>query len=133
MKFLSKFEPLKSFSDQKIDKLKGDLAGVTAVRRDLAAVAKDDAVFKAINNVVASYGAGDATRTNDDHYSCGGGYTSLDAGGRYTQAIEEIEALTEAQGVTEAAINKLISKRGIYPSSRILDPFNPVGVKRRRN
>ncbi|MCD7464281.1 hypothetical protein HAX54_052399 [Datura stramonium] len=114
--------------------------------------------------------AGDATRTNDDHHSCGGGYTPLDAGGagdtggvgdaggaggRYTLAAEEvrrqedtpyrlgrssvvgtskvpscsceclkcnenmnmllsnIESLTEAQGVTEAVINKLISKREI--------------------
>ncbi|MCD7458021.1 hypothetical protein HAX54_036954, partial [Datura stramonium] len=47
--------------------------------------------------------------------------------------LSKIEALTEAQGVTEAAINKLISKRGIYPSSRISEPFTPIVVKRRRN
>ncbi|MCD7466997.1 hypothetical protein HAX54_004131 [Datura stramonium] len=127
---------------------------------------------------------GDATRTNDDHHSCGGGYTPLDAGdaggvgdagGRYTPASEEvqhqedtpyrlgrssavgtskapscsceclkcnenmnmllskIEALTEAQGVMEATINKLISKRGIYPSLGISEPFTPIAVKRRRN
>ncbi|MCD7462899.1 hypothetical protein HAX54_049594 [Datura stramonium] len=190
MKFQGKFEPLKSCLDQKIDKLKGDLIGVTAIRRDLAGVEKDDASSKAINEVVASYAAGDATRTDNDHHSCGGGYTPLDAGGagdtsgvgnvggangRYTSAAEEvrrqedtpymlgrslvvgtskvpsfaceclkynknmnmllskIEALTEAQGVTEVAINKLISKRGIYPSSRISEPFTPIVVKRRIN
>ncbi|MCE3049784.1 hypothetical protein HAX54_045777 [Datura stramonium] len=181
------FEPLKSCPDQKIDKLKGDLAGVMAIRRDLAGVEKDDIVSKAINEVVASYAAGDATRIDDDHHSFGGGYTPLDAGGagdvggigdaggRYTPTADEvrrqeyspyrlgrssvvgtskvpscaceclkcnenmtmllskIEALIEAQGVTEAAINKLISKRGIYSSSRISEPFTPIAVKRRRN
>ncbi|MCD9639388.1 hypothetical protein HAX54_023829 [Datura stramonium] len=97
-----------------------------AIRRDLARAEKDDAAFKEIN--VASYEVGDATRIDDYHHSCGGGYTPLDAGGRYTPA--EVQ---QAQGVTEAAINKLISKRGIYPSSRISKPFTPVGVKRRRN
>ncbi|MCD7462193.1 hypothetical protein HAX54_047976 [Datura stramonium] len=121
--------------------------------------------------------SGDATRTYDDHHSCGGGYTPLDvggAGGRYTLAVEEvhqedtpymlgrslavgtskvpfcaceclkcnenmnmllskIETLIEAQLVTKATINKLISERGIYPSSRISEPFTPIGVKRRRN
>ncbi|MCD7467073.1 hypothetical protein HAX54_004267 [Datura stramonium] len=46
--------------------------------------------------------------------------------------LPKIETLTEAQGVIEAAINKLISKRGIYPSSRISEPFTPIDVKRRR-
>ncbi|MCE3050645.1 hypothetical protein HAX54_047754, partial [Datura stramonium] len=73
--------PLESCPDQKIDKLKGDLARVTTIRRDLVEVEKDDAVSKAINEVVASYAAGDATRTDDDHHSCGGGYTPLDVGG----------------------------------------------------
>ncbi|MCD9645842.1 hypothetical protein HAX54_035141 [Datura stramonium] len=150
-------------------------------KRDLARAKKDDVAFKEINEVVVSYAAGDATRTYDDHHSCGGGYTPLNAsdasgsGGRYTPAVEEvqcqedtlymlgrssavgasivpfcaceclkcnenmnmllskIEALIETQGVTEAAINKLIYKRGIYPSLRISEPFTPVGVKRRRN
>ncbi|MCD9645426.1 hypothetical protein HAX54_034310, partial [Datura stramonium] len=190
MEFYCKFEPLESCPDQKINKLKGDLAGVTAIKRDLARVEKDDASSKAINKVLASYAAGDATRTDDDHHSYSGGYTPLDAGGvddvggvgdaagaggRYTLVVEEvrrqedtpymlgrssvvgtskvpsrtceclkcnenmnmllskIEALIEAQGVTEAAINKLISKRGIYSSSRISDPFTPIAVKRRRN
>ncbi|MCE3049330.1 hypothetical protein HAX54_044609 [Datura stramonium] len=102
MEFYSNFEPLESYSDQKIDKLKEGLAGVTTIRRDLAGVEKDDAVSKAINEVVASYVAGDATRTDDDHHSCGGGYTPLDtggagdaggvgdAGGRYTPAAEKV-------------------------------------------
>ncbi|MCD9560637.1 hypothetical protein HAX54_019362 [Datura stramonium] len=47
--------------------------------------------------------------------------------------LSKIEALTEAQGVTEVVINKLIFKRGIYLSSRISEPFTPVGMKRRRN
>ncbi|MCE3051397.1 hypothetical protein HAX54_049729 [Datura stramonium] len=133
MEFLSKFEPLKSCPDQKFDKLKGDLTGVTAIRRDLARAEKDDATSKLINKVVESYATGDVTRTDDDHHSCGGGYTPLDAGGRYTPPVEKIEALIEAQGVTEAIINKLISKRGIYPSLRISEHFTLVSVKRRRN
>ncbi|MCD7462909.1 hypothetical protein HAX54_049617 [Datura stramonium] len=130
------------------------------IKRDLAGVEKDDAVSKAINEVVASYAAGDATRTNDDHHSFGGGYTPLDAGdaggasGKYTPAVEKvrrqedtpyrlgrssavgtskIEALTEAQGMIEVVINKLISKRGIYPSSRISESFTPISMKKRRN
>ncbi|MCE5166660.1 hypothetical protein HAX54_023613, partial [Datura stramonium] len=105
MKFYSNFEPLESFLDQKIDKLKGDLAGVTAIRKDLAGVEKDDVVSKTINEVVASYAAGDATRIDDHHHCCGGGFTPLDAGGtgdaggvrdaggaggKYTSAAEEV-------------------------------------------
>ncbi|MCE3216826.1 hypothetical protein HAX54_008312, partial [Datura stramonium] len=102
LKFYSNFEPLKSYSDQKIDKLKGDLAGVTSIRRDLARVEKDNAIFKVINEIMANYAVGDATRTDDDHHSCGSGYTPLDAGGagdtgdasgaggRYTLAAEEV-------------------------------------------
>ncbi|MCD7449180.1 hypothetical protein HAX54_049926 [Datura stramonium] len=47
--------------------------------------------------------------------------------------LSKIEALIEAQGVMEVAINKLISKRGIYPSSRISEPFTSIALKRRRN
>ncbi|MCD9641006.1 hypothetical protein HAX54_026804, partial [Datura stramonium] len=47
--------------------------------------------------------------------------------------LSKIEALIEAQGVTKASINKLIFKRGIYPSSKISNPFTPIAVKRRRN
>ncbi|MCD7470344.1 hypothetical protein HAX54_010126 [Datura stramonium] len=119
--------------------------------RDLAGVEKDDVVSNAINEVVASYQEGDATRTDDDYHNCGGGYTPLaagdagGAGGRYTPASEEVRhqedtpytlgipSVVEAQGVTEAAINKLISKRGIYPSSRISESFTLIAVKRRRN
>ncbi|MCD7458020.1 hypothetical protein HAX54_036953 [Datura stramonium] len=99
MEFYSNFEPLESFPHQKIDKLNRDLAGVTAIRRDLAGMEKKDIVSKAINEVVASYAAGNATRTNDDHHSCGGGYTPLDAGGvgdvggasgRYILTAEEV-------------------------------------------
>ncbi|MCE0480784.1 hypothetical protein HAX54_037893, partial [Datura stramonium] len=73
---------------------------------DLAWVKKDDTVSKAINEVVASYAAGDAKRTDDHHHSCGGRYTPLDAGGagdagcigdaggaggRYTSTAEEVQ------------------------------------------
>ncbi|MCE5166589.1 hypothetical protein HAX54_022210, partial [Datura stramonium] len=47
--------------------------------------------------------------------------------------LSKIEALTEAQRVTEATINKSISKKGIYSSSRISKHFTPIVVKRRRN
>ncbi|MCD9559304.1 hypothetical protein HAX54_017180 [Datura stramonium] len=47
--------------------------------------------------------------------------------------LSKIDVLTEAQGVTEEAINKLIYKRDINLSSRISEPFTPIGVKRRRN
>ncbi|MCD7471074.1 hypothetical protein HAX54_011356, partial [Datura stramonium] len=134
--------PLESCPNQKIDKLKGDLAGVTTIRRDLAEAKKDDAASKEINEVVESYAGGDTTRIDDDLYSCGGEYTPLDiggAGGKYTPLLRKfdvkkilhtcwIEALTEAQGMTEASINKLISKRDIYSSSRISKPFTIVGV-----
>ncbi|MCD9637984.1 hypothetical protein HAX54_021590 [Datura stramonium] len=156
MEFYSKFEPLKSCPDQKIDKLKGDLAGVTAIRRNLVGAEKEDVASKVINEVVASYAAGDATRIDDDHHSCSGRYTPLDVGGaggavvvtskvsscasecfkfneNMNMLLSKIEALTKARGVTEAAINKLISKRDIYASSRISEPFTPVGVKSRRN
>ncbi|MCD7455981.1 hypothetical protein HAX54_030374 [Datura stramonium] len=117
----------------------------------------DDDVSKEISEVVASVIAGDAIRINEDHHSYGGGYTPFGvggAGGRYTLvgedmqhqedtsymlgrsstvATSKIEALTKAQGVTKPTINKLISKKGIYPSSRISKPFTPIGVKRRRN
>ncbi|MCD7460970.1 hypothetical protein HAX54_044925 [Datura stramonium] len=77
---------------KKFDKLKGDLAGWRP-SEDLAEVEKDDAIFKAINKVVVSYAVGDASKTNDDHHSYGGGYTPLDAGGaggRYTLTAEEV-------------------------------------------
>ncbi|MCE0480966.1 hypothetical protein HAX54_038276 [Datura stramonium] len=73
-------------------------------------VEKNDVASKEINEVVESYAAGDATRTDDDRHSCGGGYTPLDvggaggAGGRYTP----IEALIEER-VTEDAINKALA------------------------
>ncbi|MCD7468262.1 hypothetical protein HAX54_006278, partial [Datura stramonium] len=38
--------------------------------------------------------------------------------------ISKIEALTEAQGETEAVTNKLIFKKGIKPSSRMSEPFS---------
>ncbi|MCD7449937.1 hypothetical protein HAX54_002462 [Datura stramonium] len=78
---------------------------MTAIKRDLTGVEKDDVASKAINEVVASYAVGDARRKDDDHHSCGGGYTTLDAGGfggvgdaggaggvdgRYTPAAEEV-------------------------------------------
>ncbi|MCD9642297.1 hypothetical protein HAX54_029000 [Datura stramonium] len=86
---------------------------------------------------------------DEDHHSCGGGYTLLDVGGvggRYTPVpscacdylkcnknmsllFSKIEALAESKGVTEAVINKLISKQDIYPSSRISEPFTPIGVR----
>ncbi|MCD9560636.1 hypothetical protein HAX54_019361 [Datura stramonium] len=67
-----------------------------SIRRDLAWAEKDDAASKEINEVVASYAAGDATRTDDHHHSCGGGYTLLDVsgaggtGGKYTPTVEEV-------------------------------------------
>ncbi|MCE5166757.1 hypothetical protein HAX54_025894 [Datura stramonium] len=47
--------------------------------------------------------------------------------------LSKIEALTKAHGVMKAAINKLISKRGIYLSSRISESFTLIAAKRRRN
>ncbi|MCD9641386.1 hypothetical protein HAX54_027553, partial [Datura stramonium] len=67
-----------------------------AIRRDLAYTEKDDVASKAINEVVVSYAANDATRTDDDYHSCGSGYTPLDvggvgfAGGIYTPTVEEV-------------------------------------------
>ncbi|MCD7467074.1 hypothetical protein HAX54_004268 [Datura stramonium] len=95
IEFLSKFEPLEFLPDQKVDKLKGDLARVTAIRRDLAGVEKDDAASKSINEFMENYAASDRTRTDDHHHISGSGYTSLDAGSaggasdRYTPAVEE--------------------------------------------
>ncbi|MCE3050635.1 hypothetical protein HAX54_047717 [Datura stramonium] len=133
MEFHSKFEPLESCPDQNIDKLKGDLAGVTTIKRDLTGVKKDDATSKAINEVVECYAAGDATRI-DDHHSYGGGYTQLDtsgAGGRYTLAIEEVGGHEDTPHMLDRSSAVGASK---LPSCacEISEPFTPVGVKRRR-
>ncbi|MCE3052406.1 hypothetical protein HAX54_052541 [Datura stramonium] len=81
MEFLSKFEPLESCQDQKINKFKRDLAGVMAIKRDWSSAKKDDAVSRVINEVVGSFMVTDATRTNGDHHSHAGGYTLLGVGG----------------------------------------------------
>ncbi|MCD7467269.1 hypothetical protein HAX54_004598 [Datura stramonium] len=116
-----------------------------AIRKDLAGAEKDDAASKAINEVVASYATGDATRTDDDHHNFGGGYTPLDAGGagrKYTLTFDEVRhqedtpymlGRSSVVGTSKVSINKLISKRDIDPSSRISKPFTHVGEKRRRN
>ncbi|MCE3215806.1 hypothetical protein HAX54_003609 [Datura stramonium] len=124
--------------------LKRDFAGVTAIKRDLAGVEKDDVVSKAINEVVASYAVGNATRTDDDHHSCGGGYILLDAGGaggRYTPTAEEVRRqedtpyrLGRSSVVGTSKVPCAFDiQEGIYPSSRISEPFTPIAVKRRRN
>ncbi|MCE0481639.1 hypothetical protein HAX54_039527 [Datura stramonium] len=69
---------------------------ITVIGRDLVGAEKDDVASKAINEVVASYTTCEAIRTDDDHHSCGGGFTPFDAGGigsaggRYTPVVEEV-------------------------------------------
>ncbi|MCD7463718.1 hypothetical protein HAX54_051214 [Datura stramonium] len=115
---------------------------VKNIRRDLVGVEKDDAASKVINEVVASYAAGDAIRTNDDHHSCGDIYIPLDVGGdgdpggvgdgdaggasgRYTPATEEVRRQEDTP--------YMLGRFSVVGTSKDTKPFTPIAVKRMRN
>ncbi|KAM3236320.1 hypothetical protein P3L10_016357 [Capsicum annuum] len=50
----------------------------------------------------------------------------------YKVCHEKIDLLTAMVDALEKAITTMMSKRGIWPSSRILDPYTPEGTKRRK-
>ncbi|MCD9642296.1 hypothetical protein HAX54_028999 [Datura stramonium] len=112
-----------------------------AIRRYWSGAKKDDTTSKVINEFVESVVAGDAIRMDDHHHSCGVVDILQLVLMVLVALVEDIlqlvrtfdvkkifhtcwtEALTKAQVVTEADINKLISKMSIYSTSRISEPF----------
>ncbi|KAM3265820.1 hypothetical protein P3L10_002814 [Capsicum annuum] len=152
MNFLTRFVPLQLTKDEKIKKLETDLNGSSYAGGTMVGDGGENSslnVDRGISVVVAR-GGGSSPFVTSGLSGFSGGFgvrrSPISENVSCTQETsspievpsckvchEKIDLLTARVDALEKAITIMMSKRGIWPSSRILDPYTPEGDKRQKN